>query len=236
MIASMRLALLFVTAASFAAPATAAERRYSLTDFDRIEVQGPFEVVLTTGGPTSGLATGPQAAIERVMVEVQGRTLRIHADHSVWGGYPGSSPGAVRIGLSTRELFAAGVAGAGSLAIDKARGARLDLELAGNGTLTIGRLDVDSLVVTMVGSGQMTLAGHAKQMRATFQGSGDLKAGALTVGDADVNAATAGSVTLEAVRSAKIVSSGPGEVSIAGSPACTVQNKGSGTVRCGRGQ
>jgi hypothetical protein len=235
MIVPMRLAL-FILAASFAAPAAAAEHNYSLTDFDRIDVQGPYQVALTTGAATSGRANGPQAAIDRVTVEVQGRTLRIHANRSAWGGYPGGSPGSVRIELSTRNLSAAEVAGAGSLAIDKARGARLDLGLAGNGRLTIGRVDADSLVITMVGSGQMILAGHARQMRASVQGSGDLKAAALRVEDADVNSATAGSIALEAVRSAKIVSIGAGEIAITGAPACTVQNKGSGTVRCGREQ
>jgi hypothetical protein len=225
--------LLTCAAAAAASPASAAEQRYSLTDFDRIQVEGPYQVVLTTGIPTSGRATGPRDAIDRVVVEVQGRTLRVHANRSAWGGYPGAASGIARIELSTRDLGTAGVSGSGSLAIDKVRGARLDLALAGTGRLTVGQVDVDSLVVTMLGSGQIALAGRARQIRATVQGNGDLKAAALTVQDADVTAATSGAIALAASRSAKVVATGSGEVTIAGAPACTVQNRSGAPVRCG---
>jgi hypothetical protein len=226
--------ILLTCAAAASSPAAAAEQRYSLTDFDRIQVEGPYQVVLTTGVPTSGRATGPRDAIDRVVVEVQGRTLRVHANRSAWGGYPGGGAGGIaRIELSTRDLGAAGISGSGNLTIDRVRGARLDLALAGTGRLSVGQVDVDSLVVNMLGSGQIALAGRAKQIRATIQGNGDLKAAGLGVQDADVTAATSGSIALAASRSAKVLATGSGDVTIAGSPACTVQNRSAAPVRCG---
>src|SRR5438128_1161935 len=76
-----------------AAPATAAERRYTITDFDRVEVDGPFQVSLTTGLASGARAVGSQGAIDRLSVEVQGRTLRIRVNRSSWGGYPGDATG-----------------------------------------------------------------------------------------------------------------------------------------------
>jgi hypothetical protein len=222
------------SAALLAAPVGAAERAYPVTDFDRIRVEGPFEVTLVTGQSTRVRASGAADALDRVSVEVEGRTLRIRANASAWGGYPGSAPGPVRIEAATRDLSSATVLGSGSLAIDKARGLRIDLALAGNGRLTVGALDADNLFVDLLGSGRITLNGHAKQMHANAKGSGDVIAAGLTADDVQLGADTAGTVTLGNARSAKIVATGAGDVTIGGTPACTVDNKGSGRVRCGR--
>src|SRR4051794_8579910 len=117
-------ALLFALAA---APAAAAERNYPVGDFDTIRVEGPFQVVLATGLPSRVAASGSPEALDRLTVDVEGRTLRIRVNSSAWGGYPGQSPGPVRIAAATRDLARASVVGPGSLDIDKARGLRVDL-------------------------------------------------------------------------------------------------------------
>jgi len=75
-------ALIFATSV----PAVAAERRYSITDFNRVEVDGPYQVTLTTGGSSSARATGSSAALDRLSIEVMGQTLRIRTNVSSWGG------------------------------------------------------------------------------------------------------------------------------------------------------
>ncbi|MEA3002053.1 MAG: hypothetical protein QOH81_841 [Sphingomonadales bacterium] len=216
-----------------AAPAEAAERSYSVTDFDRIQVEGPFEVTLATGLSSRLRASGPADALDRLSVEVEGRTLRIRVDRSAWGGTPGRSPGPVRIEATTHDLVRASVLGAGSLAVDKARGLRIDLSVGGSGHLAVAALDADQLVVGLVGSGRIGLAGHARQMRAIVQGSGDLDAAALRTEDVQLSAETAGTIAIGSARSAKVVAAGLGDIAIGGSPACTVDNRGSGRVRCG---
>jgi hypothetical protein len=233
MIRRMNRIIAFVAAALSAAPAAAADRAYPVTDFDRIQVEGPFEVTLATGQSSHVRASGAADALERVSIEVEGRTLRIRANASAWGGTPGRSPGPIRIEASTRELSKASVLGSGSLSIDKARGLRLDLALGGNGRLTVGTLDTDNLIVDLLGSGRITLGGHAKQMHATVKGSGDIIGASLAADDLQLTADTAGTVTLGSARSAKIVATGSGDVTVGGSPACTVDNKGAGRIRCG---
>lgn len=222
------LAALFV-----ATPAAAAERNYPVTDFDSVRVEGPFEVALATGRASHVRATGTADALDRVSVEVEGRTLRIRTNVSAWGGTPGQSPGPVRIEVSTQDLARATLLGSGSLAIDKARGLRLDLALGGNGRLSVGAVDEDNLNVDLLGSGRITLAGHAKQMHAAIKGSGDLMGTGLTADDVQFVTDTAGTVTLGAARSAKITAIGAGDLTVGGTPACTVDNKGAGRIRCG---
>lgn len=216
-----------------AAPAAAAERRYTVTDFDRVQIDGPFSVKLVTGKASSARSVGSNAAIERVTIDVQGRTLRIRPNRSGWGGYPGEKAGAVTIEITTQALRGAAVTGSSRLAIDKVRAMRFDLALSGSGEIAVAALEADTLILGLLGSGRISAAGAVKQLRATVQGSGDFEASGLTAGTADINADTSGIVTLTVERAAKIISTGPGDTSIGGSPACTVQELGSGRVTCG---
>jgi DNA-binding transcriptional regulator YdaS (Cro superfamily) len=222
-----------LAALSLASPASAAERRYTVTDFDRIQVDGPFQVSVLTGRPPSGLASGDQQGIERVSIEVQGRILRIRPNRS-WGGYPGENAGAVKLVVSTHGLRSAAVNGSGSLTIDKAKAMKFDAGLSGSGRIEIGRLEADALVLGLTGGGKLVVGGTAKTLRATISGSGDLDAAALAVEDADINADTSGLVAIAARRSAKINATGAGDVTVDGRPACTVEQSGAGRVSCGK--
>ena len=219
--------------AALSAPAAAAERRYSVNDFDRVQVDGPYEVTLTTGGSSHAVAVGDQAAIDRVSVDVQGRTLRVRPSVSAWGGYPGASAGAVRIVLSTRELKGATVIGAGSLAVDRARGLRLDLSLSGSGNLSVGSVDADTLILGAAGSGAISIAGKAKQLRLTVDGSGDFDGRSLVAEDAQIVAGTSGALAVGVRRTAKVTARGRGSVEILGRPACTVAGQAAAMVKCG---
>lgn len=231
MIRTMPLALLAFAAA---VPAGAAERRYSVTDFDRVQVDGPFQVIVTTGLASGASAEGSAESIERISVEVLGSTLRVRANRSGWGGYPGERAGPVRIALTTRELRAAAVVGSASLDVDRAKGLRVDLSVNGSGRLAVAGVDSDNLVVGLLGGGRITLAGRTKQLKATIQGSGDLAAAGLSADDAQISSDTAGTVTVAVARTVKLRSTGSGDVEIIGTPSCTLEGQGTGNVVCGK--
>lgn len=227
-------ALSIAAALAAAFPAAAAERRYSVTDFDRVQVEGPYRVTLVTGGSSGVVASGSREALERVSIEVQGRTLRIRANRSAWGGYPGDPVGPVEIAAATRDLRAAMVTGSGSLAVDKAQGLRLDLSVSGSGRLSVGQIRADTLIVGLLGSGRIALGGTAETMRATIQGSGDLDAAALAVDDLTLTADTAGTIAVRAARAAKVTAIGPGDIRVDGKAACTLSGPAAAMVACGR--
>lgn len=226
------LPLAFV--ALLATPAAAAERRYSVTDFDRIQVEGPFWVTLTTGKGASAIASGDPQAIERVSVEVQSRLLKIRPNRSAWGGYPGEDAGAVSLTVTTPALRGATLIGSGTLNIDKAKAMKFDAALSGSGRIGIGSVEADMLNLGLVGGGTLALGGTAKSVRATISGSGDLEATGLRSEDAEISADTSGRIALTVRRAAKVTTTGAGEVTIGGTPACTVANRGVGIVRCGK--
>lgn len=227
------LTLAFLALAA-AAPAAAAERTYSVTDFDKVEVDGPYRVTLTTGAGSSARAEGSAEALDRLSIDVQGGTLRIRRNRSAWGGYPGDGgSGPVTVALRTRDLLGAAVVGSGTLDIDRAKGLRVLLSVSGSGRLGVGAVEADTLVVGLLGGGRIALAGRAKQLRATVQGSGDVAAAGLTADDARIASDSAGTVTVGVARTARVTATGPGDVEIVGTPTCTVEAKGSGQVLCG---
>lgn len=230
----MRRLMLLAAALLAAAPAAAAERRYSVTDFDRVHVQGPFSVTLVTGRASTAVARAANLrALDRVSIEVLGRQLRIRTRDS-WGGYPGAEEtGGVEIELTTRDLGGVFVRGPGTLAVDRARAMRFDVSLSGSGKIAIGDVQADVMTITQVGSGSVVLAGRAKSVRAAVQGSGDLDASALQTRDVVVNAGTDGYTAVAASNTARVNSDGAGDVEIIGDPACTVEVRGTGRVKCG---
>src|SRR3954466_12768006 len=139
-------------ALAFAAPTAAATRNFGITGFEKVRIEGPFKVHLTTGVAPFASASGSLVAIGRVAIEVRGNTLVVHSNVSSWGGYPGQDSGPVEISLGTHDLSAAWLSGAGSLAIDKVRGLSFDLSVQGSGAGAIGRVDVDQLNISVVGT------------------------------------------------------------------------------------
>ena len=226
----MLAALALFTAAS----AQAAERRFTVSGFEKVQVEGPFQVTISTGKGSGAVATGSTQALDRISIGVEGRTLRIRPNRSAWGAPPKPGEGGVKVALSTHDLTAATLAGSGSLAVDKARAMRFDVALSGSGRITIGSVEADKLNVQMLGAGALALSGRAKTLRATVTGQGALDAAGLTADDAEIAADTTGNIALGVRRAARIAASGAGDVTIGGTPACTLSGTGTGRVRCGK--
>ncbi|MBS0504608.1 MAG: DUF2807 domain-containing protein [Proteobacteria bacterium] len=225
---------LILVAALLASPAAAAERSFSVTSFDRIRVEGPFVVTVATGKAVSARVSGDDAAIERVSLRVEGRTMLIRPNLSSWGGYPGKSAGAPRIMLTTPDLSTAILIGSGSLDIDKMKGMRITLTAEGSGRITVHQLDADNASLAIAGAGALEVSGKARQAAAVARGTAEIRAGDLIVSDLTLTTESAGAVRIQASRSAKVSAMGIGAVEVTGGAACEVKQTGGGPVRCGR--
>jgi hypothetical protein len=215
------------------APAQAATRGYTVIGFDRIQVDGPFDVTVRTGLAPSARATGSTAALDRISIAVQNSTLVIKPDNTAWGGYPGGAVGKVSVVLTMSGLSSAVLAGSGRLTIDRARGETLELGLGGAGVLAIGQLAVDRVNLLLTGSGNVTLAGRAADARLVVRGAGTIAADGLIVGHAEIISAGAGSISVTASQTAKVTAAGTGDVTVFGRPDCTINATGAGNVTCG---
>ena len=224
------LVLALLLASTAISPAAAASRNFGITGFDRIRVDGPFKVTLTTGIAPFASATGSSAALDRVAVEMQGRTLIVHANPSSWGGYPGEGVGPVEVQLGTHELRAAWLNGSGTLQINRISGLLFDLAVQGSGSVDVAEADVDQLKVGLSGTVGSTIAGRAGMLKTTVRGISTLDASGLVTKDATIGAQGAATIRANVTNSAKIDATGPATVTLAGGPACTAQLQGSASV------
>ena len=100
--------------ALLAIPANAAEKRVGVGSFDRVRVNGPFEVTYATGSPGARLS-GDRQALERIDLRVDGTTLTIRRisqggdERAATGGEP------VTVTLSSPSLASAAVFAGGRL-------------------------------------------------------------------------------------------------------------------------
>ena len=224
------LIALTVALATWPLPSDAASRNFGVSGFDRIRVDGPFKIKLATGVAPFATASGSPASIDRVAVDVQGRTLVVHSNASAWGGYPGKDSGPVEISVGTHELTAAWLNGAGSLEIDKVEGLSFDLSVQGSGAIGIADADIDQLRVAVAGAGSATLAGRAGKLTAVVRGASNLNAAGLVTKDATIGAEGPATVTANVTNAAKIDGSGVASVTLSGNPACTSKLTGSSSV------
>jgi hypothetical protein len=228
--------LVLICIALGCSPATAATRGYTVIGFDRIRVDGPFDVAVRTGLAPSAQAIGSTAALDRLSVEVQNSTLVIKPDTSGWGGYPGEATGKVTIAVTVAGLSSAVLAGSGKLTIDHVRGDKLEVGLGGAGILSLGQVALGQLNIMLTGSGNITIAGHADNGQIVVRGAGNIAGGGLSVNHAEIVSAGAGTVALTATETAKVTAAGTGDVTVLGRPDCTVSAVGAGTVTCGKPQ
>lgn len=215
-----------------AAPALAADRRYSVPDFDRVIVEGPYRVSLVTGRTTSAVASGTRDAIDRVIVDVQGQTLRIRRNRAAWGGNQNADPGPVTIALSTRNLRSMRLIGSSQAEVRGGAGLNVDFGVEGSGALKVTGVEADNLGLVLIGAGRIEIAGTARRLRAAFEGSGDVVGRNLVSQNATIGTTTAGAVALTVNGPATVNANGLGEVAIFGRATCTVRGPGETQVRC----
>ncbi len=243
-VAGMRylLAPLLLLSAPAFSQSTSAGRTVSVGSFDRVRVEGPFEVHVTIGSPRATI-TGSRGG-DDVAVRVDGTTLSVRKGSGGWGEQPrtgrgvggstGGGAGPIVVTLSTPGLTSASVAAGGRLTIARMRGMRVDVTVSGNGSLSLAAADTDQLNATLIGTGEMTLAGRAARARLIGSGPGAIDASALAVNDLTVHLDGVGAIKAAARYTAQVTNSGLGTVTVAGNAKCRVDAAAGGPVVCGK--
>jgi hypothetical protein len=223
------MALLIGLSLGLALPAEAATRGYTITSFDAIRVDAPVTVVVTTGSGASARAEGDQAALDRLKVDVSGRLLIISMARPRSGEKSG---GAATLRLSTGMIDRIVLTGGGSVMVDRMKGLQGQIVLGGNGDVGVADVALDRIDVALAGGGRATLGGRTGVANIRVNGPGAVTAEGLRARQASISNDGPGSVTLTAEVTAKVVSTGSGDVTVGGKPACTIDNRGTGRILC----
>lgn len=204
---------------------------YAARDFDAVSLAGAARVVVHTGGAYSVRAEGPADAFVNFRVSRSGRTLEVGRRYEGRGENPLELRIVVHVTLPV--LAAASVGGSGSIAADRAGGARFTGSVGGSGALRIGQLDARTAELSLGGSGEIAAAGTIGALKASVGGSGRIVAPSLRVARASVSVGGSGSVRAAVAGSADVSMAGSGTVDLGPQARCSVSKVGSGTVRCG---
>jgi hypothetical protein len=211
-------------------------KRFGLSSFERVEVQGDMIVEISSSPSISAVAEGTSDALDTLSLEVRERTLVIR--HAFEGAYgqrqrQGQGVGLVRIRLTAQNLSAVSLAGSGALRVEGLRGPSIQLVVDGAGSIHAGIPDGASINTRAVGSGSISLTGRARSLNAVTNGAASINAASLSVRDLTVQAVGSGASSFAASGTANIFAMGSANVSVSGQPRCTVRNAGAGTIACG---
>lgn len=209
-----------------------AQRNFAVGTFDHIEIAGPYDVDVRTGPAPSVSADGRERDVERMVVEVIDGTLKIYPKKRKGISFGWSSRDTVRVAVTVPGLAGAGVAGSGSIKVDKVGGDTFEGKIAGSGDLRLAQVAVKQLKVGIAGSGEFAAAGRAAHADYEIAGSGGIDAAKLVVERARVSIAGSGNVAAHATATAAVDIVGSGDVRLIGGAKCTVSKAGSGKVDC----
>jgi hypothetical protein len=238
----MRTMILLATAASFglgacghssAETGRTIQRDFQVGTFQKIEVAGPFDVTVTTGGKPAVRASGDSSLIDKMEVVVEGGVLKIRPEkRDTIFGWGSDSHHPATVAVSVPMLSAAAIAGSGGIAIDKVSGDSFKGEVSGSGDLRLATVNSATVALSIAGSGDVSAAGKAKTVTYEIAGSGGIDAKGLVAESAKVSIAGSGSVTANATGSASVEILGSGDVDMTGGAKCTIEKHGSGDVTC----
>lgn len=210
------------------------DRQYQVGGFTRIEVAGPYDVDVRTGGNVGVSARGSEKLLERTIVEVKGDRLLIRPDKDRWWSHMGwKSRGKAAFTVTVPQIRGAAIAGSGDIRVNEIKGDSFEGSIAGSGALHLGSLDVQKLSLSIAGSGDARAAsGRAASAEYEIAGSGAVDAGAVQTRDINVSIAGSGDVKAHATGAANVDIVGSGDVTLTGGAKCNVSKAGSGDVRC----
>lgn len=212
------------------------QRNYQVGPFQQIEVAGPYDVDVTTGGAPAVSASGPEKLIDRLVVEVRGNKLLIHPkeDHGFFhfGGWNMNRGGTVHV-TSTAALSAATIAGSGDLHLDKVDGNSFEGDVGGSGDLTLDQANAQNLKLSVGGSGDIRAhSGQVAHAEYDITGSGGIDASGVRAQTGKASITGSGSINGQATGTAEVSIVGSGDVTMTGGAKCSVSKTGSGNANC----
>jgi hypothetical protein len=229
----MRLLLLapFLLLTAAASPP---ERSFMVGSFERLRVDGPYEVEVVTGSPRA-VASGETGSLDRVAVRVNGDTMVVGAGPLSWASEMSAAAPLPKIRVSVLALRGVMLTGSARVRVAQMRGGRIDLVLTGSGSLDVAAIKADDLNASLTGTGAMTLAGTTARAMLRNSGAGSIDAAGLTAGDARLTSDSSGNIRIDVRYTAQAMAMGSGEIAISGKPECTLRGSGpmtcSGTIR-----
>ena len=211
-----------------AATGSGNSRSYAVDGFTKVSLAGPDRVDVRVGPAFSVRADGDGDVLGVLRIRRDGDGLVVDRRPGIhFTGQP------AHVTVTLPVLRAAGLAGSGTMTVDRVQGDRFTVDAAGSGQMRIGTLATQRTDLNVAGSSDVSAAGSAGELHVSIAGSGNVAAPQLTATRASVSIAGSGNVRAAVNGSASVQILGSGDVDLGPQSQCTVSQMGSGHVTCG---
>jgi len=220
-------------------------QQYDYTDFDEIELEGCFDVVVNQGDAYVVEVVGHENIIDFMDISKSGDKLKLDLQRGNFQDFDltvyVTLPNVEKIDLSgagtiTLEGFVAddtielSVSGSGEIrSTDVVVAEKLTFDISGSGAVDFDA-DCKRLETEISGSGDVSLRGYADRQDIEISGSGAFDCFDLISLDTDVTISGAGDCSVNVSESLDVTISGLGNVEYIGSPAISTSISGLGRV------
>jgi len=212
------------------------ERKLLVGSFENIVVIGDMTVTVTTGKSPSAIANGDKRVLESLKLERVGTTLRLRLQDIINNekGIPITAPLNVR--LTTQEIKDITLSGNGKLNVSEVKQQDLArLLIAGNGSVTIGRLIADQFSAQIDGNGKIDLGGGmVRDARVTIDGAGGFEGAKVATRKLRLEHIGNAISTATVAEQTEIFNDGTGNITIGGKGTCFIKKAGSAAINCAK--
>jgi hypothetical protein len=209
------------------------KRTYQLAGFDKVELAGSHDVIVTVGPAFSVSAEGDAKTLDRMEIVVEDGALQVRSKRRKGGWFNSDHGGRhVTVRVTMPSLAAASIEGSGDITVDKVEGASFAGSVAGSGDLDLSAMKVGDTAFSIAGSGGIRARGTSDSAAMSIAGSGDVDAAGLETKKVKVSIAGSGDVRTRAMETADISIMGSGDVTVDGPAKCKTSKMGSGDVHC----
>lgn len=224
------------------------EKEMRVASFDRVEVEGSFDVVVNQETTQSILAVGQENIIGKLQLDVVDNTLFVSLEPGNYLNYD------LEVRIFVPTVKSVSLNGSGNIELGtfvKLNGLELklegsgdiettdksvlevigdvDVELDGSGDVDV-KLKANNVRVNLDGSGDVDLVGTAQRLEAKLDGSGDIDCMKLEAAEANVELDGSGNIDVHAKRKLKADLNGSGDIRYKGEPKVEVSIDGSGSI------
>lgn len=200
------------------------------TSFHSIENYGNCDIIINIG-PTEGITIkGNPEDVKLVDTRVENGVLKFNIKNNQKGWNIRTRN--IVIQVTATQIKALRQIGSGTIKVDDALGnTGLELEVNGSGDIVARALSATDIAATITGSGDISLAGTAKNAHIQINGSGNFNGRNLTIDNASVKVVGSGDTYVKVNHSLSANVTGSGNIRYSGSVKNVTTNKtGSGSI------
>lgn len=198
----------------------------SVQDFHGVDAKIPGKIEVRVADEYSVAVQAQENLLPLLVTKVVNGTLEIYFSENV------SHAQDLLIRVAAPSFDQLSVSGSGDMEVlSTISGEKLSLSIGGSGSINLPEADVHTLKCSVAGSGEVEVAGNAREAHYNISGSGDIQAKGLVAETGKAAIAGSGSVTCNMSETLKASIAGSGDIYYTGSAQVETSVAGSGTVK-----